>query len=400
MMYLLKIQGKSVDNMKNEKRVPVHTVVALVSAAVMITFSLTYFFMSRSYYKKYKTYELMSEIETLIDTYYYEEPEDMEKLVNMALTGYVSGLGDIYSCYNNIEESEEASTNHAGLYVGIGITVTKSAEGYIEIIEIPENSPSLEAGLLVGDIITAIDGKDVLTVGYEESVQSVKGDENTQVTITVKRDGIFTDHKVVRKTFDIVTVHGEMLEEDIGYISISQFNGKTYEQFQAKLDELLGLGAKGFVFDVRNNGGGLVYSVEDCLDPLLPKGEIAVAIYRNGESTTIVESDNNELDIPMTVLINGGSASGAELFAASLRDFRDAKLVGTTSYGKGVMQDTFTLSDKSTLVLTVAKYKTTRTDCYHKIGLVPDVECITDGSSVEDEQLNKALEILKSEIVK
>lgn len=297
MMYLLKIQGKSVDNMKNEKRVSVHTVVALVSAAVMITFSLTYFFMSRSYYKKYKTYELMSEIETLIDTYYYEEPEDMEKLVNMALTGYVSGLGDIYSCYNNIEESEEASTNHAGLYVGIGITVTKSAEGYIEIIEIPENSPSLEAGLLVGDIITAIDGKDVLTVGYEESVQSVKGDENTQVTITVKRDGIFTDHKVVRKTFDIVTVHGEMLEEDIGYISISQFNGKTYEQFQAKLDELLGLGAKGFVFDVRNNGGGLVYSVEDCLDPLLPKGEIAVAIYRNGESTTIVESDNNELDI-------------------------------------------------------------------------------------------------------
>ncbi len=392
------MKRKSVDIMKKTRTVPVYVAVMLIIVIASMTFSLTYFFMSRSYYKKYKTYELMSEIEYLINKHYYEEPEDIGELVDMALTGYVAGLGDVYSCYNDIEDTKEADNNHAGFYVGIGITVTMSAEGYIEIIEIPQNSPSLEAGLQVGDIITAIDGKDVLSTGYQESVESVKGDVNTEVTLTVKRGDTVSDYKVTRKTFDIVTVEGKMLEDNIGYISISQFNGKTYEQFQEKLDSLLSDGAKGLVFDVRNNGGGLVYSVEDCLDPLLPEGEIAVAIYRDEKSETIVESDKKELDIPMTVLINGGSASGAELFAASLRDFKDAPLIGTKSYGKGVMQDTFTLSDKSTVVLTVAKYKTTKSDCYHKVGLIPDIEIEPDNENDGDEQLDKAVEFIRSEI--
>lgn len=392
------MKRKSVDIMKKTRTVPVYVAVMLIIVIASMTFSLTYFFMSRSYYKKYKTYELMSEIEYLINKHYYEEPEDIGELVDMALTGYVAGLGDVYSCYNDIEDTKEADNNHAGFYVGIGITVTMSAEGYIEIIEIPQNSPSLEAGLQVGDIITAIDGKDVLSTGYQESVESVKGDVNTEVTLTVKRGDTVSDYKVTRKTFDIVTVEGKMLEDNIGYISISQFNGKTYEQFQEKLDSLLSDGAKGLVFDVRNNGGGLVYSVEDCLDPLLPEGEIAVAIYRDEKSETIVESDKKELDIPMTVLINGGSASGAELFAASLRDFKDAPLIGTKSYGKGVMQDTFTLSDKSTVVLTVAKYKTTRSDCYHKVGLIPDIEIEPDNENDSDVQLDKAVEFIRSEI--
>lgn len=392
------MKRKSVDIMKKTRTVPVYVAVMLIIVIASMTFSLTYFFMSRSYYKKYKTYELMAEIEYLINKHYYEEPEDIGELVDMALTGYVAGLGDVYSCYNDIEDTKEADNNHAGFYVGIGITVTMSAEGYIEIIEIPQNSPSLEAGLQVGDIITAIDGKDVLSTGYQESVESVKGDVNTEVTLTVKRGDTVSDYKVTRKTFDIVTVEGKMLEDNIGYISISQFNGKTYEQFQEKLDSLLSDGAKGLVFDVRNNGGGLVYSVEDCLDPLLPEGEIAVAIYRDEKSETIVESDKKELDIPMTVLINGGSASGAELFAASLRDFKDAPLIGTKSYGKGVMQDTFTLSDKSTVVLTVAKYKTTKSDCYHKVGLIPDIEIEPDNENDSDVQLDKAVEFIRSEI--
>ncbi len=384
--------------MKDTKKIPVYVAVMLIVVISSATFSLTYFFTSRSYYKDYKTYHMLSEIEYLIDNYYYEEPKDRQELINSSLNGYVKGLEDVYSSYQNIEKTEDNAQNHKGVYVGVGITVTINDDGNIKVIEVLENSPAMKSGIMTGDVITAVDGKEVTETGYEQSVDSVKGEVDTEVVLTVWRNETKTDYRVKRQLFDVVTVKGEMLEDGIGYISISQFNDKTSKQFKDKLDELLDNGAKGIIYDVRDNGGGLVYSVEDCLDPLLPEGEIAVAIYRNEKSETIVESDDKELNIPMVVLQNGGSASGAELFAASLRDFKNAELIGTKSYGKGVMQDTFTLSDGSTVILTVAKYKTTRSECYHGVGLVPDIEIEQDYTTEDDDQLKKAVEVMKDKL--
>ncbi|MBP1592113.1 MAG: carboxyl-terminal protease, partial [Oscillospiraceae bacterium] len=202
---------------------------------------------------------------------------------------------------------------------------------------------------------------------------------------------------VKREKIDIITATSEMID-NIGLIKISQFNDKTPEQVKSCFDDCVGKGAKGIIFDVRNNGGGLVTAVEKCLNPLLPEGKIAVAIYKDGKEETIVTSDAEETDMPMTVLMNGNSASGAELFAASLRDFKGAELVGETSFGKGIMQDTFSLSNGSTVVLTVAEYKTTKSECYHGIGLKPDYE-VLPGDGGEDVQLSKALEVIKNKIV-
>lgn len=371
---------------------------AIVMCSAMLTFSVTYTGMRYHYYKNYKEYQLISEAEKLVnENFYFSDNIDSDTLVDSAVSGYISGLNDKYSRYQSVKQSEERKDSHAGLKVGIGITVSVREDGYIDIISVSQNSSSEKAGLKNGDIIKLLDGNDVRELGYNESVAYIKeGEENSVIKITVERGGQTTEIPVRREKIEIITSEGTMLEDNIGYIYISQFNDKTPEQMKKCFSQLVSEGAKGIVFDVRNNSGGLVSAVEECLDPLLPEGNIAVAVYNDGKESVIVSSDAEETDIPMVVLINENSASGAELFAASLRDFKDTKLVGTTSYGKGIMQETFGLSNGSTVILTVAQYKTTRSDCYHGVGLVPDYEVTNEGND-EDLQFMKAVELLKNE---
>ena len=264
-------------------------------------------------------------------------------------------------------------TKESGKTVGIGVSVIQNEDGYPKIIEVQENSPAEQVGLQIDDVVIAVAGEDILEYGYLESIANIKGEEDTSVNITIQRNGEILDYDIIRKTFDVVTVQGQMLENQVGYIKISNFRENTVEQFLTILEKLQTDGAKGFIFDVRDNGGGLLDSLEKILDPLLPEGVIATATYHGGVTENVVVSDANEINLPMVVLVNGNSASAAELFSASLRDFKQVKLVGTQTFGKGIMQVTTRMRDGGGLSLTVATYQTSVSECYQGVGLEPDI---------------------------
>lgn len=343
------------------------------------------------------------ELEKYVNDNYYKAA-DKESAMNGALKGYVEGLEDPYSSYLTADEYNSWKTMESGTMVGIGVTVQFDEESGLYVAEVKEGYPAYESGIKEGDIITEVEGESIPEMGYEEAVSRIKGEEGTSVNLTIKRDDN-EDMKfsVLRSEIVVNTVSGKMLDEDIAYIRISAFRENTDEQFKEIFDELIDDGAKGIVFDLRNNGGGMLVSLKAILDPLLPEGTIATAKYGNGEVKTIIESDKNEINLPMAVLVNGNTASAAELFAASLSDFDKAFLVGETTYGKGVMQDTREVAGGA-VTLTVATYQTVRGECYHGIGITPDYEVslsedfVLDYENPDekgDSQLKTAIENLK-----
>ena len=373
-----------------------------MAIASAVTFILTSFFSLQSFNKKVvdvnekaKKYSSLQTLDSYVRENYLGEIDE-EQLGDGILKGYVSGLGDKYSRYLTAEEFQEEQSEDSGELVGLGLTLTEDESGYIRIVEIMADSPVYDSGLTSGDIITFVDGNDVLVEGFDESIDALKGQEGTNITITVRRDGIDKDYTFTRRSMSVTTVEGELISGGIGYVKISSFKKNTPEQFIEIVDRLRSNGAVGFIFDLRGNGGGLVSALEECVDPLLPEGVIATAEYGDGHSETLVYSDESELNLPMTVIVDGKTASAAELFAASLRDFGKAELVGEQTYGKGVMQITTEFEDKSAVVLTVAKYKTANSECYDGIGLTPDYIVEDNEETSADEQYNKAVEVIKA----
>ena len=323
----------------------------------------------------------LAELSEYVDENYYQETDE-DTLMDGALKGYVAGLGDPYSVFLTEDEYGGWKEKESGTAVGIGVTVQSAEEG-LYIVEVTSGSPAETAGIQAGDTITAVDGELVTDLGYNEAVAHVKGEIGTDVVLTVLREGEELEITVTRGEIVTISAEGQMLDENIGYVHISAFRENTFDQYSKVLNELLEAGAEGIIFDVRNNGGGLLSALEDVLDPLLPEGNIAIASYGDGTVKTIVESDSEELDIPMIVLVNGGTASAGELFAASLRDFGKASLVGETTFGKGIMQDTRTVAGGA-VTLTVAAYQTVKGECYHEIGVTPDTEIILPEEYVVD----------------
>ena len=393
------------------KKISVGITISLVAITAAITFILASFFSLNIFNSKVNVNEreeINKKIEE-IDKYVranYKGEIDEASLQDAISNGYIDGIDDTYGHYYSSKQYQSEKLSDAGLSVGIGVTVQKEESGYIEIIEVKDNSPASETGLAVGDFIVAINNEDVLSKGYAESVNSVSGEEGTTVKLTIRRDGVDTEYQLVRRKMDIISVTGKMLENNIGYIKISNFDEKTSEQFKAQLDKLKTDGAKEFIFDVRNNGGGLLDSVEGVLNNLLPAGDIATATYKDGSKKVIVQSDGqNELKDPIVVLMNSKTASSAELFSAALRDSGQAKLVGVNSYGKGVMQVTKELLDGSAITITVATYETSKTPCYDGVGLKPNFEValtkeeednFANLDETTDPQLKKAIEVLHS----
>ena len=341
------------------------------------------------------------EVKDYIDEFFYEDADD-ETLVTSALKGLVDGLDDDYAAYMTPDEYKQSVINSQGSLTGIGITVIQNDAKKIEIVSVTENSPASEYDIKEGDILTAVDGIDAENVEYDNLISLVRGKEGTDVTITLDRNGKKLEYTITRKKIDTITVTYDMLENNIAYIKITGFKETTVKQYEEALDNALKNNAKGIIFDLRDNGGGLLTSCSSCLDPLLPEGVVATAEFKNGKTEVICESDAEELDLPMAVLVNENTASAAELFASALRDFDKAKLVGTKTFGKGIMQNTVELKNGGGLKITVATYKTAKSECYHKIGLLPDYEVdlpedtdISNPDPETDTQLKKALEILK-----
>ena len=383
------------------KKISLGLALSLIAIASAVTFILTSFFSLQSFNKKVvdvnekaKKYNSLQLLDTYVRDNYFGKIDETE-LNDGILKGYVAGLDDKYSRYLSADEYIDEQNENAGELIGLGLTLSEDESGYIRIDSIIADSPAIESGIQNGDIIISVDGVDVIETGFNEAVEAMNGSEGTSITLTVRRNGVDTDYTFTRRSIELVTVTGELIDGSIGYIKIDGFKQNTPDQFINTLQHLTSNGAKALIFDLRDNPGGLVESVEECLDPLLPEGVIAIAEYKDGHSETIVYSDSSELDMPMTVIVNKNTASAAELFAASLRDFEKAELVGEKTYGKGVMQITTEMENGGAVVLTVAEYRTTVSECYDKTGLNPDYTVVDDNADDDyDVQYYEAMNII------
>lgn len=387
------------EKMCMNKKISLGLTLSLIAVSVAVTFILTSFFSLQSFNtkvvdvnEKAKKYSALQSLDTIVRENYLGDINE-QSLEDGIMKGYVNGLGDKYSRYLTAEEHLTQLNNDSGTLVGLGLTLSEDESGYIRISEILSDSPAADSGIMLDDLITTINGIDVKTISFSEAADAMKGVEGSTITLTVRRDGKDTEYTIVRRSIVVNSVESEMLGGLIGYIKINGFKKNTPEQFIDALERLTANGAEALVIDLRDNVGGLITSLQGCLDPLLPEGVIAVAEYKDGHSETLVYSDSSEIDLPIVILVNQKTASAAELFSASLRDFGKAVLVGEQTYGKGVMQNIIELDNGGALTLTVAECKTVYTPCCNGIGLTPDYP-VENGDDGIDLQYNKAIEVI------
>ena len=347
----------------------------------------------------------VSEIEKLINQRFWHEFENAD-LTDGMYAGLVDGLGDKYSAYYTKEEFEKMIESLNGHYQGIGVILMMAKDSTDVVVgHIYENSPAAQAGVAVGDIIIAIDEIELTDETLEAVAEKIRGSKDDIVTLTLIREGEEEPQEIAVEKGDVemVTVMSEMLEDDIGYISIMQFTDTTAGQFEEAYQELKEAGMKGLLVDVRNNPGGSLPGVCDTLQVFMPAGLLVYSEDRQGDQLNFESQGLNPIEIPLVVLINENSASAAEIFAAAVQDHQVGTLVGQTTFGKGVVQSIFNLTDGSAVKLTTSAYFTPNGIDINGKGISPDVEVENivpeevDGSEeLSDTQLDEAIELLKN----
>ena len=348
--------------------------------------------------------EKTSLLQSIIDEYFLFE-EDQKKIEDGIYAGMMNGLGDPYSIYYTKEEYKALNEETEGKYSGIGASVSQNPNTkIITIVNVFDNSPAKEAGLMSGDIIYKIDGEEVVGGDLDLIVKTkIRGEEGSQFTMTVLRgdDRKEVELELTRRTIEVQTVSTKMLEDDIGYIAVSQFDALTSEQFKAGIENLQSQGMNKLVVDLRGNPGGLLDQVVDMLDYILPEGLILYTEDKNGEGEEFYSDDKDELDIPMVVLVNENSASASEVFTGTFKDFGWGKVVGKTTFGKGIVQNVLPLGDGTAVKITTQHYYPPSGYDLHGVGIEPDVEVDLDEGAVigedSDNQLITAIEILRGE---
>lgn len=330
---------------------------------------------------------------------------DDEELIDGAIKGYVAALGDPYTIYYTKKEMKEIMQETNGNYVGIGIYMTFNTKlNAIEIIKPIEDSPAEKAGILQGDLITKVDGEGYTGEQMEEASNKIKGEEGTTVKLEILRNGETKEYEITRKKILISHITTKILENNIGYIAISDFDGGCANEFETKYKKLKEQGITKLIIDIRNNGGGIVDEALDILELITDKGStLLITTNKNGEEEVTTSTENSTINMPIVLLTNGYSASASEILAGALKDNNKATLVGTTTYGKGVIQELHQLTDGSGLKITTNEYFTPNHNAINKIGIEPDVEIeLSDKAKgtlnlkdEDDNQLQKAIEILK-----
>lgn len=356
--------------------------------------------------------ELIEKVDQLMRNIHlrYIEEVDNEVMLDGAYHGLVTAIGDRYAAYFNQEELQAQMESSSGSYVGIGVTVSPSStSGGAEVVGVNPLGDAFAQGIREGDIIVAADGEDLTGLDLNIMVTKIRGEEGTYVTVTVVRGSEELDFRIERRKIDSVTVMAHMIGEDTGYVVITEFDGVTGAQFSAALETLKEAGMKKLVLDLRNNPGGLLTSVLDVADELLPKGVVSYMEDKYGNRSTYSNEDSLYLNMPMVVLINGNSASASELLAGAVQDTGVGTLVGEQSFGKGIVQSTMPFSDGTALKVTIEYYYTPNGRNIHGSGITPDeIVSLPEGESIstlrgadgtpdleKDLQLLKALEILK-----
>lgn len=343
-------------------------------------------------------------LEQMIDVNYLEE-KDEEALAEGLYTGLLYGLGDPYSRYYTEEEYEQENKGNEGSYSGIGVVITENSEGGILVTECYEGGPAELAGMESGDVISAVDGEDITEKTTAQVSQMIKDDEDGKVVLTIHRTEVEEPLEIAVSVTDVElpTVFSDMLENHVGYLRISEFSMVTPKQFEEQFGGLQKMGMEKLVIDLRYNPGGVLGSVCGVLEQILPEGLIVYMEDKYGNRQDETCEGKTPLEIPLAVLVNEESASAAEVFAGTVQDYGIGTIVGTTTYGKGIVQTIIPLNDGSAVKLTTAKYYTPNGNDIHKVGIKPDVEVKLDTSLLnkedisreDDNQLQAALKVLK-----
>ena len=373
------------------------TVVLLVLAAVMAKHILAPGSLSFR-----DNIRLLSKYNTMISIIKndYLEEIDTDVLIDGAYAGMADAIDDKYSRYFTKEQYEDYLENVTGTFAGIGVTIQWNEETErIKVLSVIEDGPAYQAGILAGDEIDQVEGTPVSELGMDEAVKRIKGPKDTEVTVTVVREGQDPmEMTLTRKLIEEDAATWQMLDGSIGYIQLSGFSGVAPKQFSQAMESLQEEDMKGLILDLRGNPGGQLNAVVEIADSLLPEGLVTYTETRQGQRVEFTSDAETILDVPLVVLIDQDSASASEVLAGALRDHKAGVLVGTTSFGKGIVQTTYNLGDGSALKITMARYYTPNGDFIHGVGIEPDIQVDMEEPvdavrlTQEDTQFQAALE--------
>ena len=400
---------------QNNKRGPVRVSLGVLIICILLTgiliFSLTFAALS-AYYGRYPELKKLHEIASLYEQNYINDI-DRDQLSELLAQMYMYGSGDIFAGYYSAEEWAEQMASESGNAVGIGVYIGVSETGEFFISKVMNDTGAEKAGLLSGDIVISIDGFDVAEIGYASASDLLRGESGSTVTLEILRGTDTFTVDIVRSQYSPQTVFAETVVRDgklYGYVQIVEFLSlqTTYNQFKAAVDALVEYGVQGLIFDVRSNHGGDSDTVVRMLDYLLPEGPLVHVYYKDQVDPVTSYSDAAHIDLPMVVLVNEDSASSAELFAAALRDYGKAELIGVKTFGKGCGQRAVMLSDGSVVFVTSVLYNPPYSDNYNGIGLFPDYEVVLTEKwqntnlflipHEEDNQLIAAIDVIEGKV--
>lgn len=400
--------------MEKERKYRIYKIIMMVAIAMFITFMITsislytYFVNNPiSISSNSKSNDISNKLEKyreIIDKYYLGEVDE-EKLKEGAIKGYIEGLGDPYTEYISKEDMENYLDDTMGNFVGIGIYMIKNTDyDRIQVLSTIKGSPAEKVGVQAGDLILTVDGVEYKADDMTTASNNIKGEEGTKVTIELLRGTETIKYEITREKVKVNQVEGKVLSNNIGYIKFTSFDETTADDFKAKFEELNKQGIKSLIIDLRNNGGGIVDQALEIADFITDKNSVLLyEVDKNNKETVKKAKIEPIINMPIVILTNENTASASEILAGALKDLEKAKTVGTTTYGKGVIQQILRLSDGSGLKVTIEEYQTPNRNKIHKVGIEPDekvelpesIENVLNVKESEDTQLQKAIEMLK-----
>lgn len=398
--------------MEKEKKYKIYKIIMMIVIAMFITFMITSislytYFVKNPISLNSKSSDISNTLEKyreIIDRYYLGEVNE-EKLKEGAIKGYIEGLGDPYTEYISKEEMEDYLDDTMGNFVGIGIYMIKNTDyDRIQVLSTIKGSPAEKVGVQAGDLILTVDGVEYKANDMTTASNNIKGEEGTKVIIELLRGTETIKYEITREKVKVNQVEGKVITNNIGYIKFTSFDETTAEDFKTKYEELNKQGIKSLIIDLRNNGGGIVDQALEIADFVADKDSVLLyEVDKNNKETVKKAKIDSIIKMPIIILTNENTASASEILAGALKDLGKAKIVGTTTYGKGVIQQILRLNDGSGLKVTIEEYQTPNRNKIHKVGIEPDekielpesVENVLNVKESEDTQLQKAIEMLK-----
>lgn len=339
----------------------------------------------------------LNAIDSVLESFYFGDVDD-ETAKDNIYKAYLSSYGDKYTMYYTADEYKALKESTNGKFYGIGAVCQLSGEGGVLLVDVYDNGAGYQAGLRSGDRVVNVDGRDITDMELSSAVALIKGDKGTSVTLEVIRGTERLTFSAVRDAVEAKTVSYTLLDNNIGYLSISQFEEVTTKQFKAAVEDLQSQGMKGLVIDIRNNPGGLLDTVVGMLKYMLPDGLIVYTEDKQGNRKEYKGQDNDEFNLPLAVIVNGNSASASEIFAGAIQDYGKGAIIGTQTYGKGIVQTVKPLTDGSAIKFTIAKYFTPKGQDIHGKGVTPDMVVEYDTDADVDTQLDAAIKNVEAQI--